>query len=74
MILRLVDEIDGLTLKFLPTATPEISAIEIYWKNLKRKVLDVPHTSLAMLRKAIARYTRYTKPNPDVEKILCRSI
>ena len=30
MILRLVDEIDGLTLKFLPAATPEISAIEIY--------------------------------------------
>ena len=30
MILRLVDEIDGLTLKFPPTATPEISAVEIY--------------------------------------------
>ena len=30
MILRLADEIDGLTLKFLPAATPEISAIEIY--------------------------------------------
>ena len=74
MIRRLADEIDGLTLKFLPTATPEISAIETYWKNLKRKVLDVPYTNLGMLRKAIAKYTRYTKPNLDVEKILQRSI
>ena len=30
IILRLADEIDGLTLKFLPAATPGISAIEIY--------------------------------------------
>ena len=29
-ILKLAGEIDGLTLKFLPAATPEISAIEIY--------------------------------------------
>ena len=74
MILRLADEIEGLTLKFLPTATPEISAIETYWKNLKRKVRDVPYINLGMLRKAIAKYTRYTKPNLDVEKILQRSI
>ena len=74
MILRLVEMIDGLTLKFLPVATPEISAIEPYWKKLKRKVLDVPHTSLAILHRAIARYTRHTKPNLDVEKILYRAI
>ena len=74
MILRLADEIEGLTLKFLPTATPEISAIETYWKELKRKVLDVPHTSLDMLRKAIARCTRYAKPNLDVETFLYRMI
>ena len=74
MIRRLVDMTDGLTLKFLPAATPEISAIEPYWKELKRKVLDVPHTSLAILRRAIARYTRYTKPNFDVETFLYRII
>ncbi len=74
MILRLVEMIDGLTLKFLPVATPEISAIEPYWKKLKRKVLDVPHTSLAILRRAIARYTRHAKPSLDVEKILYRAI
>ena len=74
LIRQLVEMIDSLTLKFLPTATPEISAIEPYWKGLKRKVLDVPHTSLGMLRKAIARYTRYTKPNLDVETFLYRMI
>ena len=74
MILRLVDEIDGLTLKFLPTATPESSAIEIYRRDLKRKVLNVSHINLSMLRKAITRYIRHTKPNLDVEKILYRSI
>ena len=74
MIRRLVERIDGLTLKFLPAATPEISAIEPYWKSLKRKVLDVPHTSLAMLCKAIARYTRYTNPSLDVETFLYRTI
>ena len=74
MIRRLVEMTDGLTLKFLPAATPEISAIEPYWKELKRKVLDVPHTSLAMLCKAIARYTRYTKPGLDVETFLYRTI
>ena len=74
IILRLVDEIDGLTLKFLQAATPEISAIEIYWRDLKCKVLDVPHTNLGMLRKVVAEYTRYAKPNLDVEKILQRSI
>ena len=70
----LVDEIDGLTLKFLPTATPEISAIEIYWRKLKHRVLDVSYTNLDMLHKAITRYTRHTKPNLSVEKILYRII
>ena len=65
---------DGLTLKFLLVVTPEISAIESYWRKLKHKVLDVPHVSLTMLCKTITRYTRYTKPGLDVEKILCRSI
>ena len=74
LIRQLVEMIDGLTLKFLPAATHEISAIEPYWKGLKRKVLDVPHTNLDMLRKAIARYTRYTKPNLDVETLLYRMI
>ena len=74
MIRHLVETMEGLTLKFLPAATPEISVIEPYWRELKRKVLDVPHTSLAMLRKAIARYTRYAKPNFDVETFLYRII
>ena len=69
-ICQLVDMIDGLTLKFLPAATPEISAIEPYWKELKRRMFDVQHTSQAMLRRIIARYTRYAKPNLNVEKIL----
>ena len=74
MIRRLVETTEGLTLKFLQAATPEISAIEPYWKKLKRKVLDVPHTSLVMLCSAIARYTRHTKPSLDVETFLYRTI
>ena len=74
MICHLVERMEGLTLKFLPAATPEISAIEPYWKGLKRKVLDVPYTSLTMLRKAITTYTRYAKPNLDVETFLYRII
>ena len=74
MVRNLVEMIDDLMLKFLPAATPEISAIEPYWRELKRKVLDVPHTNLAMLRKAIARYTRHAKPNLDVETFLYRMI
>lgn len=70
MIHQLVEMTDGLTPKFLPAAIPEISAIEPYWKELKRKVLDVPHTRLAMLCRAIARYTRHTKLNLDVETFL----
>ena len=73
-IRQLVDMIGGLTLKFLPAATPEISAIEPYWKELKRRMFDVQHTSPAMLRRVIARYTRYAKPNLNVEKILHRII
>ena len=46
----------------------------IYWKELKRKVIDVPHTSLAMLFKAIARYARHAKPNLGVETFLYRVI
>ena len=74
MICQLVEMIDGLTLKLLPAATPEISAIEPYWKELKRKMLDVPHTSLITLRKAIVRYTKYAKPNLDVETFMYRII
>ena len=74
MIRRLVEMIAGLTLKFLPAATPEISAIKPYRRELKRKVLDVPHTSLVTLRKAITRYTRYAKSNLDVETFLYRII
>ena len=74
LIRQLVEMMNGLTLKFLPAAAHEISAIEPYWKGLKRKVLDVPHASLDMLRKAIARYARYTKPNLDAETFLYRTI
>ena len=74
MIRQLVERTKGLTLKFLPAATPKISAIEPYWKELKRKVLDVSHTGLVMLRSVIARYTRYAKPNLDVETFLYRMI
>ena len=69
-VCQIVERVEGLTLRFPPAATPEISAIEAYWKELKRKVLDVSHTSLDMLRKAIARYTRYAKPNLHVETFL----
>ena len=74
MVRHIVERIEGLTLRLLPAATPEISAIEPYWKELKHKVLDVSHTSLDMLRKAIARYTRHAKPNLDVETFLYRMI
>ena len=47
-------------------ATPEISAIEPYWRELKRKVLDMPHTGLAMLHMAIAGYARYAKSSLNV--------
>ena len=74
MIRQLVEMIDGMTLKFLPAATSDIGAIEPYWKELKRKVLDVPHTGLIMPRRAIARYTKHAKPNLDVETFLYRMI
>ena len=57
-----------------PDSEPEIRAIEPYWKELKRRVLDVPHTGLDMLCRAIARYTRHAKPNLDVETFLYRMI
>ena len=72
MMRQIVEMIDGLTLKFLPSATPEISAIEPCWRELRRKVLDVPHTNLTMLRKAIVRHTSYAKSNLDVETFLYR--
>ena len=58
---------DSLETVFLPTATPDLSAIETYWRDLKRAVLDVPYTNLRMLREAITWYTRYKKPNLVVE-------
>lgn len=73
-IRKLVDKTDCLELIFLPTATPDLSAIETYWRDLKRAVLDVPYTSLSMLREAITRYTRYKKPNLVVENFLYRAI
>ena len=74
MMRQLVEMIEGLTPKFLPTATPEINAIEIYWNNLKHKMPDVSYVNLNMLRKAIAGYARHTKPCPNIEKILHRAI
>ena len=74
MIRRLIEMMDGLTLKFLPAATPEISTIEPYWREFKHNALDVQHASLDMLRRAITRYTRHTKPNLDVETFLYRII
>ena len=73
-IRELVEKTDGLEIIFLPTATPDLSAIETYWRDLKRAVLDVSYTSLRMLREAITRYTRYKKPNLIVENFLYRII
>ena len=71
---KLVDKTDCLELIFLPTATPDLSAIETYWRDLKRAVLDVPYTNLRMLREAIARYARLVKSNLVVENFLYRTI
>ena len=38
-IRELVERTDGLEIIFLPTATPDLSAIETYWRDLKRAVL-----------------------------------
>ena len=73
-IRELVERTDGLEIIFLPTATPDLSAIETYWRDLKRAVLDVSYTSLRMLREAITRYTRYKKPNLVVENFLYRDL
>ena len=73
-IRKLLDGTDDPETVFLPTATPDLSAIETYWRDLKRAVLDVPYTSLSMLREAITRYTRYKKPNLVVENFLYRAI
>ena len=54
MIRRLVEMVEGLTLKFRPAATPEISVIEMCRMELKCKVPDVSQANLNMLRKAIA--------------------
>ena len=74
MIRHLVDKADGLTLKLLQVVAPEISACEICWRDLRRRVPDVSYANLNMLRKAISRYTRCTKPNLGVEKILYRVV
>ena len=73
-IRKLVEKTDGLEIIFLPTATPDLSAIETYWRDLKKAVLDVSYTNRGMLREAITRYTRYKKPNLVVENFLYRVI
>ena len=73
-IRELVERTDGLEIIFLPTATPDLSAIGTYWRDLKRAVLDVSYASPRMLREAITRYTRYKKPNLVVENFLYRVI
>ena len=60
-IRKLLDGTDGLEIIFLPTATPDLSAIETYWRDLKRAVLDVPYTSLSMLPRGESPGTRGTK-------------
>ncbi len=51
-IRELVERTDGLEIIFLPTATPDLSAIETYWRDLKRAVLDVSYI--------------YVNPPPDL--------
>ena len=51
-IRELVEKTDGLEIIFLPTATPDLSAIETYWRDLKRAVLDVSYI--------------YVNPPPDL--------
>ena len=54
MIRRLVDGVNGMTLKFLPAATTEISVIEMCRREIKCKMSDVPCINLDRLRKVIA--------------------
>ena len=58
---------------WLPTATPELSAIEEYWHQSKREVLVSEHyATVVEMRRALSEYLRTARPQIDVMAFICR--
>ena len=58
---------------WLPTATPELSAIENYWRQAKRSVLVSEHYStLQYMRHSMSEYFRTSRLDLDVMKFVQR--
>lgn len=58
---------------WLPTATPELSAIEEYWHQSKREVLVSEHyATVVEMRRALSEYLRTARPQIDVMAFIRR--
>ena len=58
---------------YLPTATPELSAIEEYWHQAKRDVLvSEYYATFERMRHVLSQYIRTSGPRLDVMKYVCR--
>jgi len=58
---------------WLPTATPEVSAIEEYWHQSKRDMLvSQYYATVVEMRKALSEYFRTSKHHIDVIKFIRR--
>lgn len=58
---------------WLPTATPELSAVEEYWHQSKRDILvSEYYGTVAEMRRTMSEYFRTAQPKLDVMKFICR--
>ena len=69
-----VDDSGGdIKLCFLPKASPQLSAIEEFWRQLKRElVVSRYHPSKAALKDEITKYLKKTRSTLDIVKYLLR--
>ena len=67
--------ITGIRLAFLPTASPELSAVEECWRQSKKDLLRVTsYVSLGRLRQTIDEYFANKTFGLDILKYLTRSL
>ncbi len=64
----------GIRLAFLPTATPELSAVEECWRQSKRDLLKASYVTMGRLRQTIDDYFAGRTFGLDVFKYLTRSL
>ncbi len=65
----------GLELLFLPTAVPELNAIEEYWHQLKRKIkVGIYYETFEDMEAAVLDYLANTQHNLDILKYFHREI